>query len=72
MSRSCPICKKSTNWESNPFRPFCSERCRVTDLGNWALERYQIKAEDKAEDNTDGKTEEPAAPDPADAEIHHG
>jgi endogenous inhibitor of DNA gyrase (YacG/DUF329 family) len=44
----------------------------VTDLGNWALERYQIKAEDKAEDNTDGKTEEPAAPDPADAEIHHG
>ena len=28
--------------EGNPNRPFCSERCRLADLGNWAGERYRI------------------------------
>jgi uncharacterized protein len=27
---------------SNPWRPFCSERCRVTDLGGWASESYRV------------------------------
>jgi len=51
-------------WTDNPFRPFCSERCRLTDLGNWAAEKYRIKA--------DQKTEQPEPQNPADAEIHHG
>lgn len=38
----CPICKKTSAWEGNPFRPFCSERCRLIDLGNWASEDYRI------------------------------
>ncbi len=38
----CPICRKETNWEDNPFRPFCSERCRLIDLGKWASEEYRI------------------------------
>ncbi len=43
----CPICRKETNWEDNPFRPFCSERCRLIDLGKWASEEYRIPEEKK-------------------------
>jgi endogenous inhibitor of DNA gyrase (YacG/DUF329 family) len=38
----CPICRKSATWEGNPFRPFCSERCKLIDLDNWLAERYRI------------------------------
>lgn len=34
---SCPSCKKSLRWsQDNPHRPFCSERCKLIDLGEWA------------------------------------
>jgi uncharacterized protein len=39
----CPICQKSVTLE-NPEMPFCSERCRLIDLGNWATEKYVISA----------------------------
>jgi uncharacterized protein len=39
---TCPLCRQSSTWESNPWRPFCSERCQVVDLGAWAMERYRI------------------------------
>ena len=35
----CPICRKPATQENLEF-PFCSERCRLLDLGNWASERY--------------------------------
>ncbi len=38
----CPICGKPTVWKDNPDRPFCSERCRIIDLGNWASEDYHV------------------------------
>lgn len=38
----CPLCQKETQWEGNPFRPFCSERCKLIDLGRWFLEEYRI------------------------------
>lgn len=38
----CPICKKETQWDDNPSRPFCSERCRLMDLGKWATGEYRI------------------------------
>jgi endogenous inhibitor of DNA gyrase (YacG/DUF329 family) len=38
----CPICKKETVYEGNPFRPFCSERCKLIDLDNWLSERYRV------------------------------
>jgi endogenous inhibitor of DNA gyrase (YacG/DUF329 family) len=41
----CPMCKKETTWDMNPFRPFCSERCRLMDLGKWASEEYYIAGE---------------------------
>lgn len=41
----CPQCRKPTLWEGNDNRPFCSERCRLVDLGAWASENYRIAAE---------------------------
>jgi uncharacterized protein len=40
---TCPNCKKQSEYNSsNPFRPFCSERCKMIDLGDWANENYRI------------------------------
>ena len=39
----CPICKKDVAL-GDPEFPFCSERCRIIDLGNWASEKYVIPA----------------------------
>ncbi len=39
----CPTCQKEIEWDKkNPFRPFCSERCRLIDLGDWANETHRI------------------------------
>lgn len=37
----CPICKKEVA-PGDPEFPFCGERCRIIDLGNWASEKYVI------------------------------
>jgi endogenous inhibitor of DNA gyrase (YacG/DUF329 family) len=37
----CPICRKEVSFE-DPEMPFCSARCRLIDLGNWASEKYSI------------------------------
>jgi hypothetical protein len=50
----CPACGAKSVFEPwNPWRPFCSERCRALDLGAWASESYRIPAqpdEDRPED----------------------
>jgi endogenous inhibitor of DNA gyrase (YacG/DUF329 family) len=39
----CPTCGRSIEWsEQSPFRPFCSERCRIIDLGAWLTEKHAI------------------------------
>lgn len=38
----CPICSKPVEWKDNPFRPFCSERCKLLDLGRWVSEEYSV------------------------------
>jgi endogenous inhibitor of DNA gyrase (YacG/DUF329 family) len=48
MKIICPTCKRKTTWEENPWRPFCSERCKLIDLGKWVSEEYRIAGE-KAE-----------------------
>lgn len=40
----CPICRKEVPFGA-PEMPFCSERCRLIDLGRWADEEYRIPAE---------------------------
>jgi hypothetical protein len=37
----CPICKKEVVL-GDPYMPFCSERCKLIDLGNWASDKYVI------------------------------
>ncbi len=55
MKIKCPICKKVTTWEENPNRPFCSERCKLIDLGKWADAEYRIEGREKEEEK--GKEE---------------
>ncbi len=39
----CPQCKGPAEWSpANPYRPFCSERCKMIDLGAWASESYRV------------------------------
>lgn len=48
MSRTfpCPRCGEPSVWEANTFRPFCSERCKLIDLGAWANEDYKLQTQD--------------------------
>ncbi len=55
MTIKCPICKKEVTRE-NPEFPFCCERCRVIDLGNWASEKYVISS--PIESHLDSEDEE--------------
>ena len=41
----CPTCGKQVEYSGNEFRPFCSERCKLLDLGAWADEEYKLQAE---------------------------
>lgn len=42
----CPHCKMPVAWiPSNRFKPFCSNRCRLIDLGEWASECYAIPSD---------------------------
>jgi hypothetical protein len=55
---ACPQCKKSVSFDvNNKWRPFCSERCRLIDLGAWANESHRIAGETleeaKAKQNRD-------------------
>lgn len=58
----CPICKKPVAWE-DPFMPFCSERCKLIDLGNWASERYVITTPLKQEEEAPEEGSEENHPD---------
>jgi endogenous inhibitor of DNA gyrase (YacG/DUF329 family) len=42
MKFQCPICRKPPDSVSNSDFPFCSERCKLLDLGAWASEKYVI------------------------------
>jgi len=52
----CPTCHRPVEWsESSPWRPFCTERCKLIDLGAWASEKRAIPGEEI----TEGEHEEP-------------
>ncbi len=56
----CPTCKKKLLISTdNPFRPFCSERCRLIDLGTWLEEGYSIPAADEAIEEDDENSTAP-------------
>ncbi len=54
----CPICKKEVALGSS-YVPFCSDRCRVIDLGNWAGEKYVISTPAKPEELEEPESLEP-------------
>jgi endogenous inhibitor of DNA gyrase (YacG/DUF329 family) len=48
----CPICGKPVK-QDDPNMPFCSDRCRLIDLGNWASEKYVISTPARQNDIED-------------------
>ena len=54
MNIKCPRCGTEARWQGNESRPFCSEKCRLIDLGRWSNEEYTIdggKAPQHDQDN---------------------
>jgi endogenous inhibitor of DNA gyrase (YacG/DUF329 family) len=56
---ACPTCRRETAWEGNPWRPFCSERCRLIDLGAWAGGEYRIPSGERPADDDEGGDQGP-------------
>ena len=50
MQVKCPACEKKFDYYQSEFRPFCSEHCRMIDLGHWLLEGYRIPLKVELED----------------------
>jgi uncharacterized protein len=66
MKHRCPICKTATDSDVHKEFPFCSERCRLLDLGAWASEKYAVSDPvfDEAElEELDRETDERRKPD---------
>jgi endogenous inhibitor of DNA gyrase (YacG/DUF329 family) len=49
-SVKCPECGKATEYSpENEYRPFCSKRCKLIDLGEWIEGRYKINSEENSQ-----------------------
>jgi len=46
MKVKCPTCKRQIEWSESPYRPFCSERCKLIDLGAWLSEKHAIPGDE--------------------------
>ena len=56
---NCPTCGKSViRSETSPFRPFCSKRCQLIDLGEWAAEEKRIPSAGDLSDSDDWSEEQ--------------
>jgi endogenous inhibitor of DNA gyrase (YacG/DUF329 family) len=64
---ACPNCGKAVEWsDSARWRPFCSERCRLIDLGEWISESHRIAGEPANTDEPEQDVPESTAGDPSD------
>ncbi|MEZ5558813.1 MAG: DNA gyrase inhibitor YacG [Pseudomonadales bacterium] len=60
----CPTCRARVKWTpGNEHRPFCSERCKLIDLGAWAGEQHRIAGNSIDDDVLSGSLEDPPQPD---------
>ncbi|MGH8281240.1 MAG: DNA gyrase inhibitor YacG [Gammaproteobacteria bacterium] len=51
---TCPHCGKQVPWTvESEWKPFCSERCKLIDLGDWLLEKHAIPGDTQPEDQDD-------------------
>jgi hypothetical protein len=55
----CPTCQREIDWSQAPFRPFCSERCKLIDLGAWLAEKHAIPGEPAPDEPVDRAREQP-------------
>ena len=53
MIVNCPRCGKPAENTNNPFRPFCSQSCKMIDLGNWISGSYRISRDDAVDDDSE-------------------
>ena len=57
MKVNCPTCKKEVEWcATSIYRPFCSKRCQLIDLGEWVDEEKRIKGEPVSPENITNNT----------------
>ena len=56
MIVKCPRCGKERDTTDNPFRPFCSERCKLLDLDNWLSGNYRIPTAETPKDDEHAAT----------------
>ncbi len=45
---NCPTCGKQIEWSESEYRPFCSEKCKLLDLGEWIEEGYRVPDENSS------------------------
>ncbi|MDD5272494.1 MAG: DNA gyrase inhibitor YacG [Methylovulum sp.] len=56
LTVACPTCKTPVAWlPEQRFRPFCSERCKLIDLGEWAMEEKRIPGEPLIDEEDTGE-----------------
>ncbi|WP_462320272.1 DNA gyrase inhibitor YacG [Halochromatium sp.] len=69
---ACPTCGKRIIWGSeSPWRPFCSERCKLLDLGDWLDENHRISEDLESPDSSSGTTRRWPEPDDEDGLARH-
>lgn len=55
---ACPTCSKPVEWTTESrWRPFCSERCRLIDLGEWLSEEHRIPGEERPGDHAEPESD---------------
>lgn len=60
---SCPTCGRHLEWnDAFPYRPFCSERCRLIDLGDWLAEKHVVPGESIAPEEGPGPESDEDSP----------
>lgn len=62
--KPCPVCGRRFDLEQSPAPPFCSDRCRLIDLGRWASESYSVPHVPDDEEELDEQP--PSADEPSD------
>lgn len=57
---TCPVCQAEVRWVAeNRWKPFCSERCKLIDLGNWATGQYRVPVAAPLDENATPDTDTP-------------
>lgn len=60
LTVECPTCGAPVEWSArNEFRPFCSHRCKLIDLGAWAAEEHAIPGDNQEDELFSGDLEKP-------------